>query len=73
MKTPHADNLGYWCARAAAEHPDRTCLIDLFFDPPRVVTYRELDARMDRVASLLTTSGLQPGDRIAMAVGNRCG
>ncbi len=37
----------------------------------REVTYAELDRRLDRVASLLTDRGLRPGDRLAMAVGNR--
>jgi acyl-CoA synthetase (AMP-forming)/AMP-acid ligase II len=35
------------------------------------VTYRELDERMNRVASLLAARGLAPGSRIAMAIGNR--
>lgn len=64
-------NLGYWCSEAVAQWPDRTCLIDLAGDRERTLTYAELDRRMNRVASLLDRAGLGPGDRIAMAVGNR--
>ncbi len=64
-------NLGYWCARPVAELPGRTALIDLSRNPAREVTYEELDERMNRVASLLVARGLEPGDRMAMAIGNR--
>ncbi len=64
-------NLGYWCSRAVEELPDKVAVIDLSRDPPRELTYRELDQRMDRVASLLVREGLRPGDRLAMAIGNR--
>ena len=64
-------NLGYWCADAVERFPDRVALIDLSREPPREVTYRKLDERMDRLARLLTDRGLVPGDRIAMAIGNR--
>lgn len=66
-----AGNLGYWCDRAVQNHPDRVCLIDLSREPAREVSYAELDARMDRVASLLTARGLGVGDRLAMSIGNR--
>ncbi|MFV1988630.1 MAG: class I adenylate-forming enzyme family protein [Gemmatimonadota bacterium] len=65
------DNLGYWYDEALAEHPDRVCLIDLSGASAREITYRELDARMNRVATLITEAGLCAGDRIAMAIGNR--
>ncbi len=68
---PRAENFGYWCDRAVRAHPDRVCLIDLSREPAREVRYAELDARMDAVAVLLTERGLAPGDRLAMAIGNR--
>ncbi|MYJ16864.1 MAG: acyl--CoA ligase [Gemmatimonadetes bacterium] len=64
-------NLGYWLSDARAEYPDRVALIDLSRTPPREVTYRELDERMDRVANLLTTAGIGAGDRVALGIGNR--
>jgi long-chain acyl-CoA synthetase len=66
-----SDNLGYWCSQAAARYPDRLAFIDLSRESPREVTYREIDERMNRVASLLAREGLAPGRRMAMAVGNR--
>ncbi|MGE3304731.1 MAG: AMP-binding protein, partial [Rhizobiaceae bacterium] len=36
----------------------------------RRVTYRELDGRVDRVASNLLKAGLKPGDRVALLLGN---
>ena len=65
------NNLGYWCSRAVERYPERLAIIDLSRDPPREVRYLELDERMDRVANLLAARGLSPGDRVAMAVGNR--
>ncbi len=64
-------NLGYWLSDARAQFPDKVALIDLSRTPPAQVTYRRLDERMDRVASLLTAAGIVPGDRVALAVGNR--
>ncbi|MCG8466637.1 MAG: acyl--CoA ligase [Gemmatimonadetes bacterium] len=64
-------NFGYWCDRAVRDHSDRVALIDLSSDPAREIPYAELDRRMDRVASLLASRGLRPGDRLAMAIGNR--
>jgi len=66
-----ANNLGYWCAAAVERYPDRVALADRSRDPVREVSYGELDGRMDRVASMLTARGLVPGDRVAMAIGNR--
>ncbi len=65
------DNLGYWCSLPVTEHPDRVALIDLSRPRPRQVTYGELDQRLDCVAALLTRFGLHPGDRLAVAIGNR--
>lgn len=65
------DNLGYWCRRACKRFSDHVALIDLSPDAPRHVTYRELDQRMDQVASLLKSAGVKAGDRVALGVGNR--
>ena len=65
------DNLGYWCADAAARYPDRTAVIDLCGAAPREQTYAALEGRLDRVAAWSRIAGLAPGDRVAMAIGNR--
>lgn len=65
------NNLGYWLHDARAEFPDRVALIDLSRTPPREVTYRELDERMNRVANLLAAAGIRAGDRFALSAGNR--
>lgn len=65
------NNLGYWLHDARAEFPDRVALIDLSRTPPREVTYRELDERMNRVANLLTAAGIRAGDRFVLGAANR--
>lgn len=70
-RTRRDDNLGYWCRRACQRFPDRVALIDLSQGAPRRVAYREIDQRMDRVASLLESSGVKAGERVALGVGNR--
>jgi acyl-CoA synthetase (AMP-forming)/AMP-acid ligase II len=37
----------------------------------RTSTYRQLDERMNRVASMLARLGVKPGERVAMLIGNR--
>jgi long-chain acyl-CoA synthetase len=66
-----ANNLGYWNYVAGRAAPDSVAMIDLFGDAPREVTYRKLEERLDRFASLCRSSGLKAGDRLAMSVGNR--
>lgn len=46
-------------------------MIDLSRTPPRRVAYREMDERMDRVASLLEAAGARVGEQVALGVGNR--
>jgi acyl-CoA synthetase (AMP-forming)/AMP-acid ligase II len=65
------DNLGYFSWAAAKRRPDAVAIIDLSRDTPVEVTYREFDERLDRVAALMRRLGIGPGDRLAMAVGNR--
>ncbi len=71
LETRRHNNLGYFSHRAAREHPDRVAIFDLSHDPARDVTYAEIEDRLNRVASLLTASGVQPGERMAICVGNR--
>jgi acyl-CoA synthetase (AMP-forming)/AMP-acid ligase II len=65
------DNLGYWCSEAAARDPDGIAMIDLCGAGERIVTYGELEQRLNRFANLIVAAGLEPGDRMAMAVNNR--
>ena len=54
-----------------AAHADstRTAIVDLYFsDSPREVSYRALDAMCNAVARGLAKVGLNPGDRIGIAV-----
>ncbi len=67
----YPENLGYYSNAAAAAYPGNIAFIDLSGDAPREVRYKELEARLNRFASLIRGLGLKPGDRIAMAVGNR--
>ena len=50
-------------ARHAAAAPDRTAIID----GDRRLTYRDLDAAMDRVAASLQRDGVPPGGSVAIA------
>ena len=65
------DNIGYFSWAAAQDRPDELAIIDLSRDPPVEITYRRLEERLDRMAALTRRLGLSPGDRLAMAVGNR--
>ena len=65
------DNIGYFSWAAAKDWPDALAIIDLSRDPPVEITYRRLEERLDRMAALTRRLGLVPGDRLAMAVGNR--
>src|SRR5260221_388766 len=48
------NNLGYYFSEAAGAHAGAVALIDLSCEPPRQVTYAELDQRHDRFASLIS-------------------
>ena len=65
------NNLGYFSHEAALQYPDQVAIIDLSHEPVREVAYSELDERMNRVANLLAARRLEPGDRLAMCIGNR--
>lgn len=51
----------------ASRHPERTAIV--FGDDH--FTYADLDAAADRVAKLLVSRGIQPGDRVALSCPNR--
>lgn len=65
------NNLGYWNHDAARRYPDKVALIDLSGVAPRELRYRELEARLNRAASLFRRLGLAAGDRLAIAITNR--
>ncbi len=65
------NNMGYWCSAPVTRVPDNIAITDLSQEPPRDVRYRELEDRLNRFASLISAMGLVPGDRMAMAIGNR--
>ena len=69
--TDRQRNLGYFFDASVARDPDKICIIDLHGAGERRVTYRQLDARMDRVAQMLVRLGVEPGERVGMIVGNR--
>jgi acyl-CoA synthetase (AMP-forming)/AMP-acid ligase II len=56
--------IGTQVARAAAEHPDRTALVD--GPSGRSVTYRELGRRIGRIGAWLSADGVDPGDCVAV-------
>ena len=64
-------NLGFFFDEAIRRGPDKVAIIDLFGVRERRATYRQLDARMNGVASTLARLGVRPGERIAMLIGNR--
>src|SRR5262249_44766036 len=64
-------NLGFFFDQSVARAPDKVAIIDLFGGKERRATYRQLDARMNAVASMLARLGVVPGERVAMVIGNR--
>ena len=64
-------NLGFFFDESVRRLPAKVAIIDLFGGRERQSTYRQLDQRMDTVASMLARLGVLPGDRVAMLIGNR--
>jgi long-chain acyl-CoA synthetase len=64
-------NLGYFFDESVRRLPNKVAIIDLFGGRERNSTYRQLDERMNRVASMLARLGVRPGERVAMLIGNR--
>ena len=65
------DNMGYFSWAPAQRRPHALAMIDLSRDAPLEISYATLEERLDRFASLISGLGLAPGDRFAMAIGNR--
>lgn len=66
------DNLGFVCSHAARTRPQHTALVDIRADgTERTITYAELEARCNQVASYLQHDGLAPGERVFVLTGNR--
>ncbi|MEO7403510.1 MAG: class I adenylate-forming enzyme family protein [Burkholderiales bacterium] len=72
MTDARQDNLGFFFSATATRVPARTAIVDLWGDQRRVITYAELERRTDAVAGLLQAMGAQPGERVAILIGNRC-
>src|SRR4051812_42763891 len=64
-------NLGFFFDDTVRRLPDKVAIIDLFGGRERAATYRQLDERMNCVASMLAALGVRPGERVAMLIGNR--
>jgi long-chain acyl-CoA synthetase len=64
-------NLGFFFDDTVRRLPDKVAIIDLFGGRERTSTYRQLDERMNRVATMLAALGVRPGERVAMLIGNR--
>jgi long-chain acyl-CoA synthetase len=64
-------NLGFFFDYVTRRLADKVAIVDLFGGRERISTYRDLDARMNAVASMVARLGVRPGERVAMLVGNR--
>jgi acyl-CoA synthetase (AMP-forming)/AMP-acid ligase II len=60
-------NVAHGLAWAAAREPDRIAVRE----GARSVTYRQLDARVNRLGHALVGLGLRPGDRLLLMLGDR--
>src|SRR6516165_5863972 len=64
-------NLGFFFDHVTERRADKVAIVDLFGGRERTSTYRDLDTRMNAVASTVARLGVRPGERVAMLVGNR--
>src|SRR5437773_748999 len=64
-------NLGFFFDASVARVPEKIAIIDLFGGNERRASYRQLDERMNAVASMLARFGVTLGERVAMLIGNR--
>jgi fatty-acyl-CoA synthase len=62
-----SDNFGYWLSIRAARDAQRVAVVE----GASRTTYGELNGRAARVAGALWSSGVRPGDRVAVALKNR--
>ncbi|PTQ54438.1 MAG: O-succinylbenzoic acid--CoA ligase [Hydrogenibacillus schlegelii] len=60
-------NLGYLLSRSADAYPEHPAIVY----GQRVLTYRELNARVNRLVRAFLELGLKPGDRVAILSTNR--
>ena len=59
LEKSRSRNLGYFFDGALSRNPDKVCIIDLYGGKEREVTYAQLDARMNQVASMLARLGVK--------------
>jgi long-chain acyl-CoA synthetase len=64
-------NLGFFFDHVTERRADKVAIVDLFDGRERTSTYRDLDTRMNAVASMVARLGVRPGKRVAMLIGNR--
>src|SRR5687767_6775053 len=70
MGKNEAMNLADLLSESAGRHPEKKALL-IPGSPGRApVTYKQLDAEVDRVASSIQALGLAPGDRVAISMNN---
>jgi fatty-acyl-CoA synthase len=63
--------IGDWMARGELYHPEATAVVDVAKGPAGRFTYRELNARANRLAAhLRDAAGVQRGDRVALLAHN---
>jgi long-chain acyl-CoA synthetase len=65
------DNLGYFFCDRPHARSARTAIVDLSGDAVRTLSFRDLDARMERIARVLQDLALRPGERVALILGSR--
>ncbi len=64
-------NLGYFNFAAANSYPDNIAVIDLSRKENTKITHSNLSKRMSSVALMRSNSGIKPGDRMLLGMGNR--
>ena len=64
-------NLGYLSTPTAISDPTRMAVIDVVEGSERTCTYGQLETRLNKVAAFLSGLGMQPGERVAVIIGNR--
>src|SRR3546814_18967843 len=63
-------NLGYIAHRTALADPERVAVLAFCGGLKRVITYGELDARLDRLAAGISALGLPQGPPVASLAGH---
>jgi acyl-CoA synthetase (AMP-forming)/AMP-acid ligase II len=60
-------DIGHLLTRAAQRYPDRPA----WFEGDRIISFRDAEVRVNRLANALLALRAQPGDRVGMLIGNR--